>query len=327
MQIKDFFKHFSWKFAKENDLSDITWAMCMASENFRDTFLHFFFPNMIIDKDITIEREKAEEDSRPDFYIDNRGVVFLIENKINDKNHHFGQYDDTFKVTPQRFGYITNYTIFDKNILEEGYSLKTWKELYDHFLLFMPDNNEEKLLWEGYLEYVKNVCGIVIIDKLMKLEGIYSLYSLMEIIEKKLCDRENSEFTIKKYNMNICGNGGIRNGVTGINFEIKYKNLQVDRFWGWIGIYYDRPNPSVCMGFYDNPGWGRNYIELVKPFQSNWHSESTFSKPYFDSTCLWFDMNQTLHDKFDNSNTVEDQERILQQFMDEVLLFPMKWNH
>lgn len=81
------------------------------------------------------------------------------------------------------------------------------------------------------------------------------------------------------------------------------------------------------MGFYDNPGWGRNYIELVKPFQSNWHSESTFSKPYFDSTCLWFDMNQTLHDKFDNSNTVEDQERILQQFMDEVLLFPMKWNH
>ena len=124
----------------------------------------------------------------------------------------------------------------------------------------------------------------------------------MEIIEKKLCDRENSEFTIKKYNMNICGNGGIRNGVTGINFEIKYKNLQVDRFWGWIGIYYDRPNPSVCMGFYDNPGWGRNYIELVKPFQSNWHSESTFSKPYFDSTCLWFDMNQTLHDKFDNSN-------------------------
>jgi hypothetical protein len=64
MQIKDFFKHFSWKFAKENDLSDITWAMCMASENFRDTFLHFFFPNMIIDKDITIEREKAEEDSR-----------------------------------------------------------------------------------------------------------------------------------------------------------------------------------------------------------------------------------------------------------------------
>ena len=56
MQIIDYFKYCSWKFAKENDLSDITWAMCMSSEVFRDSFLLFFFPNMVIEKDILIPR-------------------------------------------------------------------------------------------------------------------------------------------------------------------------------------------------------------------------------------------------------------------------------
>ena len=86
MQVTDFFKYCSGKFYKENDLSDITWAICRSSSFFKDSFLHFFFPDMNIKKDISMEREKSEDDSRPDFYINNGGEIYLIENKINDKN-------------------------------------------------------------------------------------------------------------------------------------------------------------------------------------------------------------------------------------------------
>ena len=54
----DFFRFLSDKFRKENDLSDITWAMCQSCESFRQYFLKFFFPEIQLDEDISIEREK-----------------------------------------------------------------------------------------------------------------------------------------------------------------------------------------------------------------------------------------------------------------------------
>ena len=69
MPVIDFFQFLSSKYHKENDLSDITWAMCQSCESFRFAFLGFFFPEMQIKPSLSIEREKAEDDSRPDFYI------------------------------------------------------------------------------------------------------------------------------------------------------------------------------------------------------------------------------------------------------------------
>ena len=66
---------------------------------------------MQISQDVEIEREIAANDSRPDFVIYNGEETYLIENKINDHNQHFGQYDKTFNVAPERFGYIANYVI------------------------------------------------------------------------------------------------------------------------------------------------------------------------------------------------------------------------
>ena len=201
MQITEFFKHCSWIFSKENDLSDITWAMCMSSENFRNDFLHFFFPNIEIKEDIRIEREKTKDDSRPDFHIENGEDIFLIENKINDKNHHFDQYVKTFNIKPENLGYITNYEI-DKKYLDKKYSIKTWEELYNKFSSDIKDENQkDELLLKGYLEYVKAVCGIIKINKVMKLDGIYSLFSLMEIL-KTLSQRKTEDFELTPWYSN-----------------------------------------------------------------------------------------------------------------------------
>ena len=41
--IKSFFSNLADRRRKENDLSDITWAMCQASPAFQKAWLHFFF--------------------------------------------------------------------------------------------------------------------------------------------------------------------------------------------------------------------------------------------------------------------------------------------
>lgn len=321
----DFFRFLSDKFRKENDLSDITWAMCQSCESFRQYFLKFFFPEIQLDEDISIEREKSEEDSRPDFFIDNGGVIYLIENKINDTSHHFGQYDQTFGIPPQRFGYITNYRIDDEAINKEGYRLHTWEELFDNFSNNLPKKEEDQQLWKGYLEFVKNVCGIIKIDKPMKLNGIYSLFSLMEIFEKKLATREEKQFAVKFYERNkICG-GGYSNSATGVNFQIIYKNIKDESgqgIWGWIGIYYNTPNPYIMMGFYNNPGWGKGYIDMLQ--NKVLSKQTSFEKPYPESSCLWFEMSKDLRQKFEESEDVKEQESILKQFMDDVILYPLK---
>lgn len=93
---------------KEYDLSDITWALCNTSPQFRDYFLHFFFPEMKIEKSIILDREISKDDSRVDFIIHNKNETYIIENKINNKNHHFRVYEETYNVLPERFGYIAN---------------------------------------------------------------------------------------------------------------------------------------------------------------------------------------------------------------------------
>lgn len=327
MQTIDFFRHLSCKFRKENDLSDITWVMCQSCESFRDSLLKFFFPEIQIEKSISIEREKSEDDSRPDFYIENNGDIYLIENKIYDTNHHFGQYDSTFNIVPNRFGYITNYIITDADIREQGYRLHTWEELYYYFANGDAVHEEEKSLLNGYLEYIKNVCGIIKIEKPMRLDGIYSLFSLMEIIEKKLAKRKEDLFSVSLYNSNkLCGNGN-SHGATGVNFELKYNNIITPRIWGWIGIYYDRVNPQIIMGFFDNPNWGKGYIDMLRPYKNKWVAQHGFNKPYFSESCLWFEMSDALSNQFNLSENVIEQETILKDFMDNVIKYPISFTN
>ncbi|MDR2834822.1 MAG: hypothetical protein LBV69_01285 [Bacteroidales bacterium] len=85
--IRDFFHNLSWRFAKENDLSDITWAVCQSSEKFRMLFLQFFFPNVEFNNINSFDREITKDDSRADFVIDNDGQIFVVECKIGDTNH------------------------------------------------------------------------------------------------------------------------------------------------------------------------------------------------------------------------------------------------
>ena len=64
--IKLFLENLSYRMFKENDVSDITWALCNTSPRFRDYFLHYFFPEMQVEKNVILDREISKDDSGVD---------------------------------------------------------------------------------------------------------------------------------------------------------------------------------------------------------------------------------------------------------------------
>ena len=129
---KEFFACLSERMYNENRLSDITWALCQVSDNFKYSFVKFFFEDIKKEdcREIEIEREKQQDIGRPDFYFEFDNKVFLIENKIKDPNHHFHQYLQTCKE-PSYLGYITNYVIKDEDDINDNGNIIKWKELYN----------------------------------------------------------------------------------------------------------------------------------------------------------------------------------------------------
>lgn len=318
--VKSFFEYLSYRMSNENDLSDITYAMCYSSPLFRDTFLKFFFPKIQISNDIDIQREVSKDDSRPDLIIYNEGETYIIENKINDRNQHFGQYENTFNVTPERFGYIANYVIAQPNS-EKQYPIKTWEQFYYYLKRNVPEDPEEKSLVEGYLAYLKSVCGIIEFTKPMNIEGIYSLYQLIEIFNK-LCVRDEENFSIDIYNKGRnWDNGYCDHSVAGTNFELTLKASQ-KTVWGWIGIFFSEEIPTICIGFNEKENWGKYVCDLIK--KSTELKDGTYSSaPYPEDGAYWFDYvdgKDTYQEWFDKLS-LEEQTHQLRLFMDEVFNF------
>lgn len=315
--VVDFLENLSYRLCSENDLSDVTWAMCYTSSTFKETFLKFFFPEMQISDDIEILREVSKDDSRPDFIIHNDNVLYIIENKIGDQNHHFGQYDKSFGVTPERFGYIANYIISQPDP-EKPYPIRTWESFYKLLGTISVESEEEQSLINGYRAYLKSVCNIIEFTKPMNIEGIYSLYQLMEILNK-LCKREEDNYTISVYNRGrTYDNKYADHTVTGINFELNLKNSQLQA-WGWIGIYFSEEIPTICIGFCNKENWGKPVCDLIEKAE-NLNDGRYSSAPDEDGDAYWFyyiDEKETYEEWF-NKLSLDEQTNQLKLFMDEV---------
>ena len=65
-EFSDFFSALAERKHNENDLSDITYALCYSDDEFCRFFLHFCFDEEIKTFDLT--REYQRDSSRPDFY-------------------------------------------------------------------------------------------------------------------------------------------------------------------------------------------------------------------------------------------------------------------
>lgn len=255
-----FFTAISSRMWKENDLSDLTFALCEGNSCFKQFFLDFFFGAGKLDASkAKITREKSMDGSRPDFWITVNGVNYIIEVKIWDNSHHFSQYLPFVDGDRGRLGYVAAYEITADSdgspIAKEKYpGLKQWKDL----ILQLSSEVKEDGLGAGdpaiigYMKYVRKVCGIGEkyddIDKIER-KSFECLYRVcMNIISSvKYCSKcdfytrspTNSDFSWRK----------------GSFFRFDYKGREA---YGFIGVYFGgaKEDPYFVVEFDNAPGWG-----------------------------------------------------------------------
>ena len=93
--MNNFFLSLAERKHNENDLSDITYALCKANDEFRKFWLKYCFEDDIDTEDLV--REYQDGFSRPDFFFhDLNNQERIIEVKIYDWNQHFEQYEEYF---------------------------------------------------------------------------------------------------------------------------------------------------------------------------------------------------------------------------------------
>lgn len=323
--ITSFFDNLSVRMRKENDLSDVTWSLCQASPFFYDYFIHFFFPELDVKEIVEFERERPDEKngrSRVDFFIKlKNNEKYLIEVKIYDQNQHFGVYEEDYEINSDHLGYITNYPLIKK-----GYDkIRQWSELHDKLevdLVSLKRPNEKSLI-EGYLSYVKNVCNIIKFDKKMNLQNLYSMYELFHTL-KKLTNRTTDDFVISFYGNNETSNGANFK----FWFEINYRNsaINIPKDWGVIGFWYERKVPVFSVGFDSRDGWGKHIYSILKEMDSQnlFQDYQYCCKPYDDEGCMWIDIKEDVMKQIDYLSTIDEQEEVIRNFMDEALLIPIK---
>lgn len=252
-------------------------------------------------------------DFRPDFFFEYDGEIYLIENKIEDKNQHFEKYVKTFKIDASHLGYIANY-----KIVKRGFNTHTWKELYQYLQQKVPE--EERTLWESYLEYIKSVCYIYIPAKPMDLNGMNSLYTFYRCLDDVFAfdnDYFHSELYDSRYDTKGGGNiqGIPREGIMGKYFELELKGIRVKRAWGWMGVYFDVEEPTIWIGFRNEDGWGQPIYRLLE--DNTIKSGRLFTAPVEDDNAYWFMFKTPA--SF-NELTLPKQEKLLKKFFEDVIM-------
>ena len=312
--IIDFFKQIGTYLQNENDLSDVTCAMCHSSVNFKNWFVGFFFPNLDVSKITAIEREVPDEKgkhSRVDLmiHVADDPLPYLIEVKIYDRQHHFGQYEDAYGVGRERLGYITNYICYEGK--ELGYDVKTWNEWYsilESHVLSLPES-EEKSLCIGYLIYLKQVCGFTnlvkslssdkeTLDELMKTmkAGLSACYEDLEL-----------HITSTIYADNV--------------YTFQYKTSNGDLLGGWLGIL-DRDNsPTIGLGFQNNLAKAKPVYSWLKQngLKANDIWDENIGIYKYSGKCQVVPLSIKGHKSFVECKTTEEQVTIIRNYVRDVL--------
>ncbi len=308
-ELKMFFSKLADKFRKENDLSDITWALCETNLEFKKLFLSFFFSEIKDVSGIFLTREYSKDSSRVDFFFEKDNKDYIIEVKKGDQDDHFEDYKRVFEGA--RFGWIANYEVAKNR--EDGIEIRTWnefKEFLENSSNVSNFNSKTILTTKAYCEYLRKVCSIIKINK-MKFENLSSLHSFYRLIEKIINNRIKSDI--------ICSpsSKGIREYQTGMYFKLSKSEHPENAIYPWFGIfYYDEKSTCVCIYF----GWqdcNSVYDNVKRHFKKGKYYEKWTED---DWNGLRVNLQQEHFDKFNSKeSSVEIQEQILKEFLNEVV--------
>ena len=266
-----FFEALAARAYKENDLSDVTYAMCQSDSVFKKFFLDFFFPNANLSaEDAIFERERSANNGRPDFWIRVNNTTYIVEVKIWDGSHHFDQYNVELQKENncneggawQYLGYITNYKLEHERV-----TVKTWKKMYEDLKSYNGFNDPTII---AYMSYVKSVCGFETCN-INNFEFNPKDFEYIKQIGQEIdnCVGDSRPEKIEAFNRSV-------------NFKTKcwmgryfeLKEFKDDKsIWGFLGVTYKGDIANICVSFRDQNGWAKllcdNYRTQIEKLKSN----------------------------------------------------------
>ena len=280
--ISTFFQTLAERANKENDLSDVTYAVCQSDGAFRGFFLKFFFGKKIKPEDvIAFEREHSEDMGRPDFWIETKnGEVFIVEVKIGDWNQHFDQYNKLLKkkLREKRFpekdqawdhlGYIANYKV---TTTEKGKSVNpncsvhTWHE----FKLAIEESACCKnRLVAAYVKYLESICHfqeVKIPDGWLICGEDFKCFRKLvgdidDAIGKAKGEWKDARGKVRrKWECKVYSrkSGFSSQRYFGVFFELMNFDRKGNSIKGWLGAYYTKEGVKICVEFDDCREWGK----------------------------------------------------------------------
>jgi hypothetical protein len=310
--LEGFFRDLASRLYKENDLSDLTWALGKNCDEFLKSLMVFFGFNFNPGLPTEIIREDSLGDgSRPDISIENGDTVFLIENKIYDRNYHIEQYAKLNFLREKeigKLGLITNHRIDDiTRAKARDYNFtnpRTWEE----FSRYLDNKVHDKSFsgdWEdvikGYIEYVKEVCSIVEIKEI-RFESLSSLACFNRLVRKVIEQFQSEILDCQLYKIGRA----FGENWSGQYFSLKKKGGKI-AIYPFFGIYYDEEPPSVVFSFEND--WCK---EIYSKFKGK-NKEGNFFDIWSDENEVTFELNENKYKEFIKSS-VDKQEAILQEF-------------
>jgi hypothetical protein len=282
----------------ENDLSDITWALCTSNGAFQKTFLDYCFDCSIKNDIVSIEREFVEDNNkRPDFKIvDTEENEYLLEVKIKDKNLH----EEYKKIEVTSRAIIANYSLPENN--KVYHYKKTWYGLIEHIEKQKENiNGLDSLIVRGYLNYLKSVTNYFKGEP-MNLSNLHSLHCFLKTI-KQIIESSNIDNVKPKY-------AGWEEW-SGYGFKFKKAN---QAFNVWFGITFGDKESYVFLEFFDDCS------KSIKETLLGTNKGKYFKKPYQEDERIFVDIeNKYLKMLCDNEITYDEQKDILEKFFKEVM--------
>ncbi len=302
-----FFRHLASRLKTENNLSDVTWAVCNSSSQFKSFFIKFFFPAIEVDTTIELKREQSDDTGRPDFGFKFKDKQYFIEFKKYDQNHHSNYAD----LHGYEFVALISIYFLPSNLYK--YKLTRWKnfidQLEDH-IQKVEWNNEEMELVSGYIEFVRQSCGLIKYKK-MKLDNLQSLFQFNHLIQELI----NSSFD--NFKVIPTRSGSFFYNRSGYSFEFT-KSESKKWLAGWYGIYYTNDWVAICVGIWPNYEQNENYLKLTdEQFVSLSENNTLIGDAYRDSedNWLWAELNEDLKTKLLSGETeFAEQEKVLTDF-------------
>ena len=150
---------------------------------------------------------------------------------------------------------------------------------------------------------------------------MFSLYTFYRSLDE-VVSVVNDSFTSCLYNsLKDTNHGGNflcepRDGVMGKYFEVKFKNVKIKKSWGWLGVYFDRENPVICLGFCNREGWGKPVYSLLSPNLEDLSETIISSAPYEEDGAIWFDFKK--YEEFEKAS-LDNQVGLLKEFFVDVI--------